>query len=214
MPDVVGLNDIDVPSFAREHALMNITKYVNALPTRARSALATCSSPPSNGHYFGVPYLADLSVLWYNKALFKQAGLNPNAPPTNYAQIVSDAEKISALGHGIYGFSFAGNCQGCLGFTMLPSLWAAGQHMLNGPLGTQKANVASDAPLKEMLADYQIMWSKHLVPRGRPDPGRPDLGPGLRGRQGRHPARRLRLRRRVQDQGSSSPTSPMRRCQA
>ena len=73
-----------------------------------------------------MPYLADLSVLWYNKTLFKKAGLNPNDPPTNYAQIVSDAKKISALGHGISGFSFAGNCQGCLGFTMLPSLWANG----------------------------------------------------------------------------------------
>src|ERR1700679_1955040 len=29
VPDVVGLNDIDVPSFARENALMNITQYVN-----------------------------------------------------------------------------------------------------------------------------------------------------------------------------------------
>ncbi len=31
-PDVVGLNDIDVPTFSHENALMNITKYVNALP--------------------------------------------------------------------------------------------------------------------------------------------------------------------------------------
>ena len=68
---------------------------------------------------------------------------------------MSDAEKISALGHGISGFSFAGDCQGCLGFTMLPSLWAAGQHLINGPLGNQTANVANDAPLKTMLADYQ-----------------------------------------------------------
>src|ERR1700704_4954053 len=30
VPDVVGLNDIDVPQFAHQHALMDITKYVNA----------------------------------------------------------------------------------------------------------------------------------------------------------------------------------------
>ena len=59
---------------------------------------------------------------------------------------MADSAKISALGHGIYGFSFAGNCQGCLGFTMLPSLWAVGQHLIKGPLGTQTANVANDAP--------------------------------------------------------------------
>ncbi|HEY1619178.1 MAG TPA: extracellular solute-binding protein, partial [Streptosporangiaceae bacterium] len=122
-------------------------------------ALATVGSD-----YYGVPYLADLSVLWYNKALFKKAGLNPDDPPANYAQIVSDATKISALGHGISGFSFAGNCQGCLGFTMLPSLWANGVHLIKGPLGNQTANVAGDAPLQTMLAAYRTMWAKKLVP--------------------------------------------------
>ena len=163
-PDVVGLNDIDVPTFSHEGALMDLTKYINALPYKkslspGHLALATIGSK-----YYGLPYLADLSVLWYNKKLFSEAGLNPNDPPTNYAQIMTDATKISALGHGIYGFSFAGDCQGCLGFTMLPSLWADGVHMIKGPLGNQTVNVTSDAPLKTMLADYRTLWSKKMVP--------------------------------------------------
>jgi multiple sugar transport system substrate-binding protein len=164
VPDVVGLNDIDVPTFSHEHALMDITPYVNALPYKAALSPGHLKLATINGHYYGLPYLADLSVLWYNKKLFKEAGLNPDTPPTNYAQIVADSAKISALGHGIYGFSFAGNCQGCLGFTMLPSLWALGTHLINGPLGTQTANVANDTPLKTMLADYHIMWAKHETP--------------------------------------------------
>jgi len=163
-PDVVGLNDIDVPTFSHENALMNLTKYINALPYKSALSPGHLALATIGGRYYGLPYLADLSVLWYNKKLFAQAGLNPNDPPTNYAQIVSDAEKIGALGHGIYGFSFAGNCQGCLGFTMLPSLWANGEHLIGGPLGNQTTNVANDAPLKQILADYQLMWSKHLVP--------------------------------------------------
>ncbi len=163
-PDVVGLNDIDVPTFSHENALLNITKYVNALPYKSALSPGHLALATVGTQYFGVPYLADLSVLWYNKTLFTRAGLNPNDPPTDYAQIVTDAEKIGALGHGIYGFSFAGNCQGCLGFTMLPSLWADGQHLISGPLGNQTTNVAANAPLKQMLADYQLMWSKHLVP--------------------------------------------------
>jgi multiple sugar transport system substrate-binding protein len=164
VPDVVGLNDIDVPSFAREHALMNITQYVNALSYKSSLSPGHLQLATVGSTYYGVPYLADLSVLWYNKTLFKEAGLNPNDPPTSYAQIVTDATKINALGHGISGFSFAGDCQGCLGFTMLPSLWAAGQHMITGPLGNQKANVAGDAPLKTMLQAYRTMWANHLTP--------------------------------------------------
>jgi multiple sugar transport system substrate-binding protein len=143
---------------------MDVTKYVNALPFKSALSPGHLKLATIGSTYYGVPYLADLSVLWYNKALFKKAGLDPNSPPTSYAEIVSDAQKISKLGHGIYGFSFAGNCQGCLGFTMLPSMWAAGQHMLNGPLGQQTANVASNAPLKTMLAAYHTMWAEHLTP--------------------------------------------------
>ena len=164
VPDVVGLNDIDVPAFARENALMDITKYVNALTYKSSLSPGHLQLATNAGKYYGVPYLADLSVLWYNKTLFKQAGLNPDVAPSSYAEIVTDAEKINALGHGISGFSFAGDCQGCLGFTMLPSLWAAGQHLITGPLGSQKANVTGDGPLKTMLAAYQTIWAKHLAP--------------------------------------------------
>jgi len=164
VPDVVGLNDIDVPQFAHQNALMDITKYVNALPYKSALSPGHLKLATVGSTYYGVPYLADLSVLWYNKALFKKAGLDPNKPPASYAEIVSDARAISKLGHGIYGFSFAGNCQGCLGFTMLPSMWASGQHMLNGELGQQTANVANNAPLKTMLDAYRVMWSEHMTP--------------------------------------------------
>jgi multiple sugar transport system substrate-binding protein len=163
-PDVVGLNDIDVPTFSHENALMDLTQYVKALPYKSALSPGHLRLATIGSKYYGVPYLADLSVLWYNKKLFSEAGLNPNDPPTNYAEIMTDAKKISALGHGIYGFSFAGNCQGCLGFTMLPSLWADGVHMISGPLGNQTANVASDAPLKTMLADYRTLWANKEVP--------------------------------------------------
>ncbi|SRR5579875_590965 len=164
VPDLVGLNDINVPFFMKQGALMNLTTYVNALPFKSSLSPGHMKLATDNGQYYGVPYLADLSVLWYNKTLFRKAGLNPNAPPTSYAQILADAKKISKLGHGIYGFSFAGDCQGCLGFTMLPSIWASGQHLLLGPLGSQTANVTHNAPLKQILADYRQLWAQHLVP--------------------------------------------------
>jgi multiple sugar transport system substrate-binding protein len=164
VPDLVGLNDINVPTFTHENALMNLTTQVNALPYKNSLSPGHMKLATLGSQYYGVPYLADLSVLWYNKTLFQRAGLNPDSPPTSYAEIVSDAEKINALGHGISGFSFAGNCQGCLGFTMLPSIWASGQHLISGPLGTQKANVAGNAPLEQLLGFYRQLWAKHLVP--------------------------------------------------
>ena len=36
-PDLVGLNDIDVPEFAHQTRVFNITRYVNALPYELRA---------------------------------------------------------------------------------------------------------------------------------------------------------------------------------
>ncbi|MDA8290422.1 MAG: sugar ABC transporter substrate-binding protein, partial [Actinomycetota bacterium] len=161
-PDLVGLNDINVPAFSREGALLNITPYVKALPYKSALSPGHMKLAQYNGQQYGVPYLADLSVLWYNTKLFKEAGIS--GPPTTFAAMLSDARKVGALGHGNYGLSFAGDCQGCLGFTMLPSIWASGQHLINGPLGKQTANVAHNAPLKALLNVYAQIWKAGLAP--------------------------------------------------
>jgi multiple sugar transport system substrate-binding protein len=164
-PDLVGLNDIDVPEFMYEHALLNITKYVNALPYKSALSPGHLALATVGTQYYGVPYLSDLSVLWYNKKLFKEAGIA--SPPTTYAEIASDAKAITALSTAskpIYGLSFAGDCQGCLGFVMLPDIWASGQHLITGALGHQKANIIKNAPLKALLSVYAQIWKDKEAP--------------------------------------------------
>ncbi len=36
-----------------------------------------------NGRIYGVPLYADVSALFYNKDLFRKAGLDPEKPPTS-----------------------------------------------------------------------------------------------------------------------------------
>jgi multiple sugar transport system substrate-binding protein len=163
-PDVVGLNDIDVPTFTREGAFMNLTPYINALPYKSALSPGHVGLATYNGAEYGVPYWADLSVLWYNKTLFKEAGLNPDDPPATYAQILSDAQAINKLGHGINGFTFAGDCQGCLGFTVQPGIWADGTHLTSGGIGSQTASIANNQPLVQALTLYRQIWTQHLVP--------------------------------------------------
>jgi multiple sugar transport system substrate-binding protein len=163
-PDVVGLNDIDVPTFTREGAFMNLTKYIDALPYKSYLSPGHLGLATYNGAEYGVPYWADLSVLWYNKLLFAKAGLNPNDPPTTYAQILSDAQAINKLGNGINGFTFAGDCEGCLGFTVQPGIWADGSYLTNGSIGNQTANITGNTALVNALTLYRDMWTQHLVP--------------------------------------------------
>jgi multiple sugar transport system substrate-binding protein len=163
-PDVVGLNDIDMPAFTSTGSFLNLTAEINKLPYKADLSPGHLGLATYQGKLYGVPYWADLSVLWYNKTLFKQAGLNPDDPPTTYAQILSDAQKINKLGHGISGATFAGDCQGCLGFTVQPGIWAGGSHLTNGSIGSQTANITGNQPLVSALTLYRELWSQHLVP--------------------------------------------------
>lgn len=164
-PDLVGLNDIDVPEFSHENALLNITQYVNALSYKKALSPGHLALAMIGSQYYGVPYLSDLSVLWYNKNLFAKAGIS--GPPKTFADIETDAKLITALStpsNPVYGLSFAGDCQGCLGFVMLPDIWASGQHLITGPLGNQKANVIKNKPLKSLLSVYANIWANKEAP--------------------------------------------------
>jgi multiple sugar transport system substrate-binding protein len=163
-PDLVDLNDIYMPIFTQLDAFLNITSAVRALPYARHLSPGHLALATYDKRVYGVPYLADLSVLWINKTLFKRAGLNPNDPPRNFAEILADARKINALGHGINGFSFGGDCSGCLGFTTLPNIWAAGSNVIRGSLDHQTGSVQGNASVSSLLRLYRTLWSEHLVP--------------------------------------------------
>ncbi len=163
-PDLVDLNDIYMPIFTQLDAFVNLTNLVKQLPYDKSLSPGHLALATYDNRVYGVPYLADLSVLWINKTLFTKAGLNPNDPPKNFAQILADARKINALGHGISGFSFAGDCSGCLGFTALPNIWAAGSNVIRGALNHQTATVAGNATVTALLNLYRTIWTEHLAP--------------------------------------------------
>ncbi len=53
---------------------------------------------------YGLPTSNYTQGLIYNRKLFSEAGLNPNDPPTTWAQVESDATAIAKLGGGIEGW--------------------------------------------------------------------------------------------------------------
>lgn len=58
------------------------------------------------GRTFGLPITVSSRALYYNKDLFKQAGLS--SPPENWAELKSAASSITALGPDKYGFGIQG----------------------------------------------------------------------------------------------------------
>ena len=164
-PDVASINLIDLPYYASVGALTNITSLARSLSYFHDLSPAHLKLATYKGGIYALPFSGDASVLYYNTTLFRRAGLNPNDPPKNFAQILADAKKITALGHGYYGFYFPGLCPGCDGFTMYPSIWASGGTILTGA-GTphQTATLTTSKPVAATLSLYHTMWADHLIP--------------------------------------------------
>lgn len=171
-PDLVGIDDINSQLFIQNDAFMDLTPAVNRLPFKEHLSPGHLRLTTRDGRYYGVPYVADLSMLWYNKELFRRAGLDPNNPPDTYREILTAAREISQLGPNTWGFAFPGNCQGCLGFQILPSIWATGTRLIKGEVGQQKANIAGNKALKRTLQLYHKLWSRGwATPASRTEDG-------------------------------------------
>lgn len=52
----------------------------------------------TGGKTWGVPFQRSTIVMYYNKDLFKQAGLDPNHPPGTWDELVADAKKLTRRG--------------------------------------------------------------------------------------------------------------------
>lgn len=172
VPDVVDVDDINSTLLAYHEALTDLTPLVDALPFKKELSPAHLRLATYHGRHYGVPYVADISVLYFNKALFRRAGLDPNRPPTTLAQVLADARKITKLGGGVKGFSFAGDSPGALGFTAQPSMWASKSYLFAGPLDHQTTHVANNRGLRVLLRFYRSVWAEGLSsPSSRTETG-------------------------------------------
>src|SRR5919106_2581179 len=131
LPDVVSLDVVFVPQFTDVGALMDITDRIDALPFADDIAQSHIDVGTLDDQKHVVPHTMDLSVLFYNKDLYREAGLDPEQPPTTLEEFAEHARAIDALGDDIHGTFFGGNCGGCLVFTWWPSIWGDGNEVMN-----------------------------------------------------------------------------------
>lgn len=160
-PDLMSIDLIYLPIFARGEQLADITAQAHTLPFYDSLSKSHLRLSTYDNKLYGLPYSAEASFLMYDKSLFRRAGLDPEAPPKSWAEIQADAEKIAALGNGVYGFYFPGNTAGTNVFTFLPLIWAAGGDILSADGST--ATLTSPA-VAAALGFYRAMWAAKVIP--------------------------------------------------
>ena len=162
VPDLVSFDLIYMPDFMKAGFLVDLTADLKADPDYASVAQAYKDIATYQGKLYGAGFTPDVSILVWNKDLFKKAGLDPEKPPRTIGEIHADAKKIRALGGDTYGFYFSGACPGCNIFTSSPMMVAAGSKIL-------PANAKDDAltgeGVKDVLEAFKAMWNEGLIPK-------------------------------------------------
>src|ERR1700689_4572456 len=105
-PDIFSIDFRDLPQVLTAGQAADITQYVNTktVPNLKDIVPAAMKAVTAGTTIYGLPTSNYTQGLIYNRALFSQAGLNPNDPPTTWAQVETDAKAIAKLGHGIEGW--------------------------------------------------------------------------------------------------------------
>jgi multiple sugar transport system substrate-binding protein len=139
----------------------DISANIDALPYKDDINKGHLAAGTMNDKEHVLPFVLDLSMLFWNKDLFREAGLDPDKAPADLAEFAAAAKAIQALNKpDTYGTATGLNCGGCLVFTWFPSTWAAGDQVMN-PDGTESL-LASDTA-KEVYSTWKDLWDSGAV---------------------------------------------------
>jgi multiple sugar transport system substrate-binding protein len=161
LPDLFAADIVYVPNWVKQGLFRDLTTQINGLTFKDQINKGHLAAGTLDGKEHVLPFVLDLSMLFWNKDLFKEAGLDPDKAPATLAEFAADAKKIQGLHKpGVYGTATGLNCGGCLVFTWFPSVWASGQQVMD-PAGTQ--SLLGDDTEKTIYSTWRDLWKSGAV---------------------------------------------------
>lgn len=98
-PDVAGLYDFIIPQYADQGALRPLDDLVDEFDIDVGAFNPVWIDIGTyNGKLYALPSTPYTIALYYNRALFREAGLDPNHPPQTTAEFEAYARKLTRLG--------------------------------------------------------------------------------------------------------------------
>lgn len=153
LPDILAGDVVRIPYWASEGIFTDITKQIDGLDNKADLQQGHIEAGTVDGAEYTLPFITDVSVMVWNKNLYKEAGLDPEQGPKSIDQFVEQAKKVAALNKdGVAGSYLAGQSGGALVFDLFPSVWADGESVMNKD--GSKATLDNDS-MKGVLDAYK-----------------------------------------------------------
>ncbi|MGK9148114.1 sugar ABC transporter substrate-binding protein [Plantibacter flavus] len=161
LPDLFAADIVYVPNWVEQGLFQDLTANIDALSFKDEINPGHLAAGTSDGKEHVLPFVLDLSMLFWNKELYKEAGLDPEQGPTTLAEFAEDAKAVQALNKpDTYGTATGLNCGGCLVFTWFPSVWADDEQVMNDA-GTE--SLLAEDGAKEVYSTWADLWKSGAV---------------------------------------------------
>lgn len=109
-PDVAVLLSTDLYSLVDGDLILPLDDYIKAAGSDSFTSdffPAYLANSSYQNKTWSLPFQRSIPVLYYNKDLFKAAGLDPNKPPTNYQEMVDAAKKLTKADGSQWGIEIS-----------------------------------------------------------------------------------------------------------
>ncbi|WP_394553229.1 ABC transporter substrate-binding protein [Agromyces sp. MMS24-JH15] len=161
LPDLFAADIVYVPNWVQQGLFQDITANIDGFDFKDSINQGHLSAGTLDDKEYVLPFVLDLSMLFWNKDLATEAGLDAEAGPKDLAEYAEWAKAIQALNKpDTYGTATGLACGGCLVFTWFPSVWADGEEVLSED-GTESL-LASDTA-KDVYSTWNDLWNSGAV---------------------------------------------------
>lgn len=132
LPDLFAADIVYVPNWAQQGLFADLSEQIDGLEYKDEINQGHLDAGTVDDKQYVLPFALDLSMLFWNKALFAEAGLDPEKAPATLEEFSDAAQAVQALNKpDTYGTATGLNCGGCLVFTWFPSVWASGEEVMS-----------------------------------------------------------------------------------
>ncbi|MFW5785674.1 MAG: ABC transporter substrate-binding protein [bacterium] len=154
MPDVANLNLPFSQKLAQNGRLVDMSD--EAADVRARYFDGPWEASSYEDTIFGLPWYITTNMIYYNRAIFEEAGLNPDDPPSNFEELYDYAAAIKE-NTGSYGYMTFFNDQ-----FIMEELERMGIRLFNDDFTEAQFNTRA---VRDAADYYRQLLDEGLIPR-------------------------------------------------
>jgi multiple sugar transport system substrate-binding protein len=156
-PDIIAVDNPDHALFSSHGAFLDLTDMIakSSVVKTANYFPGPLKSVMWKDKYYGIPKATNTIALYYNKDMFKAAGLDPSKPPKTWDELIADAKKLTDPSKNVYGITFSAKANEEGTFQFLPWVQMA---------GGSYDHINTDGAVKALTTWKQIMDEKLASP--------------------------------------------------